>query len=85
LIVSLSLRGQLVFGKHLVSGSLIGMEYCHEPAGRLEHALSVAIIAGIVMGVDFLLAAIFFWLQGGLEGATAWIALLPYSYRRCIF
>lgn len=31
----------------------------------------------IALFVDFLLAAIFFWLQGGLAGGSAWIALFP--------
>ncbi len=31
----------------------------------------------IVLGMDFLLAAMFFWLQGGLAGASAWMGLIP--------
>lgn len=31
----------------------------------------------IVLGVDFLLAAIFFWVQGGLAGSSAWVGLMP--------
>ena len=31
----------------------------------------------VVLGVDFLLAALFFWAQGGLVGPVAWVGLLP--------
>jgi len=31
----------------------------------------------IVLAVDFLLAAMFFWIQGGLTSTTAWIGLMP--------
>jgi len=31
----------------------------------------------VVLGVDFLLSAVFFWLQGGLAGASAWVGLVP--------
>jgi hypothetical protein len=31
----------------------------------------------VVLGVDFLLAASFFWLQGGLAGASSWVGLMP--------
>lgn len=31
----------------------------------------------IALAVDFLLAAAFFWMQGGLAGASAWIGLYP--------
>jgi signal transduction histidine kinase len=31
----------------------------------------------IVLAIDFLLAAIFFWAQGGLIGTVAWVGLIP--------
>ena len=31
----------------------------------------------VVLAVDFVLAAIFFWVQGGLAGPAAWIGLMP--------
>ncbi|HJS19922.1 MAG TPA: histidine kinase [Anaerolineales bacterium] len=31
----------------------------------------------VVLAVDFLLAAIFFWAQGGLTGPSAWVGLMP--------
>ncbi len=31
----------------------------------------------IMLGVDFLLAATFFWVQGGLASASAWVGLMP--------
>jgi signal transduction histidine kinase len=30
-----------------------------------------------VLAVDFVLAAIFFWIQGGLKGPVAWVGLMP--------
>jgi signal transduction histidine kinase len=32
---------------------------------------------GIIVGVDFFIAALFFWLGGGLLGPAAWMVLLP--------
>jgi signal transduction histidine kinase len=31
----------------------------------------------LIIGVDFILAALFFWVQGGLPGASAWVGLIP--------
>src|SRR5215216_5143400 len=31
----------------------------------------------LVLAVDFILAAVFFWVQGGLEGPSAWVGLFP--------
>jgi signal transduction histidine kinase len=31
----------------------------------------------VVLGVDFLLAALFFWIQGGLTGPVPWVGLMP--------
>jgi signal transduction histidine kinase len=31
----------------------------------------------VVFGIDFLLAALFFWIQGGLTSPVAWVGLLP--------
>ena len=77
LIVSLSLRGQLITTP--VIWALGGM---------LIWNILMSLLAGlsmrisryhrrIVLVVDFILAAIFFRLQGGLNGASAWIGLLP--------
>jgi signal transduction histidine kinase len=31
----------------------------------------------VSLGVDFILAALFFWVQGGLAGASAWVGIMP--------
>ena len=76
LIVSLSLRGQLVSANIWSLGLLLAWNITMSLLAGLSMRIS-RYHRRIVMGVDFLLAAIFFWLQGGLDGATAWIALLP--------
>ena len=76
LIISLSLGGQL---SSLPISPLILM---------LAWNIVLSLLAGIsvraqryhrqaVLSVDFLLAALFFWLQGGLNGPGAWVGLLP--------
>ncbi|MDQ3004709.1 MAG: histidine kinase [Chloroflexota bacterium] len=76
LIVSLSLRGQLVAVNIWSLGLLLAWNITLSLLAGLSMRIS-RYHRRIVLGVDFLLAAIFFWLQGGLDGATAWIAFLP--------
>lgn len=76
LIVSLSLRGQLVAVNIWSLGLLLAWNMIMSLLAGLSMRISYW-HRRIVLAVDFLLAAIFFWLQGGLDGATAWIALLP--------
>jgi signal transduction histidine kinase len=76
LIISLSLHGQLI---SVPLGPLIVM---------LIWTSTMSILAGLsvrlkryhrqaVLAVDFILAAIFFWVQGGLSGPNEWVGLLP--------
>jgi signal transduction histidine kinase len=76
LIISLSLQGKLagipvsplflMLAWNLVMSLLAGMSV------RLRNYHRQ-----VVLGVDFLLAALFFWLQGGLTGPVAWVGLMP--------
>jgi signal transduction histidine kinase len=76
LIISLSLRGEL---GSVPFGPLLFMLAWN----ILMSILSVMSIRlrnnhrQVVLGVDFLLAASFFWLQGGLAGASSWVGLMP--------
>src|SRR3990172_8399789 len=76
MVISLSLREQL--GDTLILPLAL----------MLAWNIAMSILAGtsirlgryhrqIVLAVDFLLAAIFFWLQGGLAGASAWVGSMP--------
>ncbi len=75
IIISLGLRGQV----NAVSLTV--------PALMLLWNAVLSILAGlsirvryhrqIALAVDFTLAAVFFWMQGGLASASAWIALYP--------
>lgn len=76
LIISLSLRGETV-ASHIWS---FGLLFTWNVIMSLLAGLSIRLSRfhrQIVLSVDFLLAAIFFWLQGGLDGASAWIGLFP--------
>src|SRR5687768_7753122 len=76
LIISLTLRGGLS-ADHIWS---LGLLFIWNVIMSLLAGLSVRLIRyhrQIVLSVDFLLAAIFFWLHGGLDGASAWIGLFP--------
>jgi signal transduction histidine kinase len=76
LIISLSIRGELVVD-HVWS---LGLLFAWNVIMSLLAGLSVRIIRyhrQIVLSVDFLLAAIFFWLYGGLDGTAAWVGLYP--------
>ena len=70
LIVSLSLRGQLVAVNIWSLGLLLAWNMIMSLLAGLSMRISYW-HRRIVLAVDFLLAAIFFWLQGGLDGATA--------------
>jgi len=76
LIVSLSLRGQLITQNVWSLGLLLLWNFVMSLLAGLSIRVS-RYHRRIVLSVDFLLAAIFFWLQGGLDGASAWIGLLP--------
>ena len=76
LIISLSLSGQL---PSVPISPLLVM---------LAWNMVLSLLAGIsirakryhrqaVLSVDFLLAALFFWIQGGLNGPAAWVGVLP--------
>ena len=76
LVISLSLGGKLT---SVPFGPLMVMVIWN---------IAMSILAGacvrlkkyhrqVVLGVDFLLAAFFFWVQGGLTGPTAWVGLMP--------
>ena len=75
-IISLALRGELA---SLPFGPLLIMLFWN---------FLMSILAGMSMrlrryhrqltlAVDFILAAVFFWVQGGLEGPAAWVGLMP--------
>src|SRR5512132_2684813 len=76
LIISLSLSGQLpkmpfsplilMLAWNIVMSILAGVSV------RAKHYHRQA-----VLGVDFLLAALFFWIQGGLNGPVTWVGLMP--------
>ena len=76
LIISLSLRGETVASQIWSFGLL----FIWNVIMSLLAGLSIRISRfhrQIVLSVDFLLAAIFFWLQGGLDGSSAWVGLYP--------
>lgn len=76
LIISLSLRGETIASDVWSFGLL----FIWNVIMSLLAGLSIRISRfhrQIVLSVDFLLAAIFFWLQGGLDGSSAWIGLFP--------
>ncbi len=76
LIISLSLRGESITD-HIWS---FGLLFVWNVIMSLLAGLSVRISSyhrQIVLSVDFLLAAIFFWLQGGLDGSSVWVGLFP--------
>ena len=76
LSISLAFRGQLSTGLFWVlmlmlvwNAVLSALAVLRVRMGRYHRH--------IVLSVDFLLAATFFWLQGGLAGASAWMGLIP--------
>jgi signal transduction histidine kinase len=76
LIMSLSVRGEL--------GVMpIGPLFALLAWNILMSALSVLSVRlknyhrQVVLSIDFLLAAVFFWFQGGLAGSSAWVSALP--------
>ncbi len=76
LIVSLSLKGQLAT---VPFGPLILM-FLWNIAMSVLAGLSMRVRVNhrqIVLVVDFLLALLFFWAQGGLTGSLAWVGLMP--------
>ncbi|MGE5463324.1 MAG: GAF domain-containing protein, partial [Syntrophothermus sp.] len=76
LLISLSLRGgmgSLPFGALLV---ILGWNTLNSILAVMSFRLQKN-HRQAVLGVDFLLAAVFYWLQGGLAGASMWIALIP--------
>lgn len=75
IIVSLGLRGQV----NAVSLTLPALMFLWNVVLSVLAGLSFRIKYHryIMLAVDFLLAAIFFLLQGGLAGASAWVGLYP--------
>jgi len=76
LIVSLSLRGQL----NAVPLGLLAIMFIWNIAMSVMAGLSLRLLTyhrQIVLGVDFLLAAIFFLLKGELAGTSIWVGILP--------
>ena len=76
LSISLSLRGQLSTGLFWVLGLMLVWNVVLSMLAVLSIRMG-RYHRHIVLGVDFLLAAVFFWLQGGLAGASAWVGLVP--------
>ena len=76
LIISLSLRGQL----NAAPLWLLAVMFVWNIAMSLMAGLSVRLRTyhrQIILGVDFLLAAIFFLLKGELAGTSIWVGILP--------
>ncbi|MEW6085647.1 MAG: histidine kinase [Chloroflexota bacterium] len=75
IIISLALRGQV----NAVSLTVPALMLLWNGVMSILAGLSIRIRYHryIALGVDFALAAVFFWLQGGLVSASAWIALYP--------
>src|SRR5574341_683122 len=74
--LSLSLRGQL----HAVPLALLTIMFIWNIIMSLMAGLSVRLRAyhrQIVLGVDFLIAALFFWLKGWMAGTSIWVGILP--------
>ena len=76
LILSLSLRGSL--GDVPLAPLLVMLVW-----NILMSVLSVMSVRlknnhrQVMLGMDFLLAAVFYWLQGGLAGGLSWVSLMP--------
>jgi signal transduction histidine kinase len=76
LIISLSLRGQL----NAAPLWLLAVMFIWNIAMSLMAGLSLRLRMyhrQIILGVDFLLAAIFFLLKGELAGTSIWVGILP--------
>ena len=75
IIISLGLRGQV----NAVSLTVPALMLLWNGVLSILAGLSIRIRFHryISLAVDFVLAAVFFWLQGGLVSASAWIALYP--------
>src|SRR5512139_2113117 len=76
LLISLFLRGELgslPFGLLLV---MLGWNILNSILALLSIRLKKN-HRQIMLAVDFLLAATFFWVQGGLASASAWVGLMP--------
>src|SRR5262245_44014596 len=76
LLISLSLRGELgslPFGLFLIM-------LVWNILNSILAAMNIRLNKNhrhFVLGVDFFLAAAYYWLQGGLDSASAWAGLLP--------
>ncbi len=75
IIISLGLRGEV----NAVSLTVPALMLLWNGVMSILAGLSIRIRYHryISLAVDFVLAAVFFWLQGGLVSASAWIALYP--------
>ncbi|MCC6298405.1 MAG: GAF domain-containing protein [Anaerolineales bacterium] len=75
IVISLALRGQVNAVSLTVPTLMLLWNAALSALAGLS--LRVRFHRQIALAVDFLLAAFFFWLQGGLANASAWIALYP--------
>lgn len=76
LVISLTLRGEL---GNVPFGPLLFMLAWNVLMSFLS-VMSIRLKKNhrqVVLGVDFLLAAVFLWMQGGLQGSLAWVGLMP--------
>src|SRR5215212_3440914 len=76
LIISLSLRGQL----NIIPFWPLTFMFIWNVLMSLLAVFSIRARSyhrQIVLAVDFLLAVLFFWLQGGLASASAWVGWMP--------
>jgi signal transduction histidine kinase len=74
--LSLSLRGQL----RAIPLGFLGIMFVWNIVMSLMAGLSVRLHPyhrQIVLGVDFLIAALFFWLKGWMAGTSIWVGILP--------
>jgi len=76
LSISLALRGQLSTALVWVLGLMLVWNVVLSALAVLSIRMG-RYHRHVVLGVDFLLSAVFFWLQGGLAGASAWVGLVP--------
>src|SRR5687768_18547806 len=76
LFLSLALRGQL----RAVPLGFLAIMFAWNIAMSLMAGLSVRLHPyhrQIVLGVDFLIAALFFWIKGWMAGTSIWVGILP--------
>ncbi len=75
LCISLALRGQL--GNAPFWALMLMLVWNILMSVMAGFGIRVGFHRQIILGVDFVLAALFFWVQGGLAGGSAWAGLIP--------